>query len=130
MERIPDRLNYKNAAEIAAALTSHKVGFKKVLSKELPETLQIKQIAIGYLKPGEVIEPHVHPDLDEYYYVLEGNGSIYLNEDMLPFQKDVFVRIPAGITHALKCAEDLTFFYFGVQIISPEQSTSFYHSDS
>src|SRR5690554_6895977 len=120
MKRIPDRLNYKNAAEITAALTSHSIGFKKVLSKELPEALQIKQIAVGYLKPGEIIEPHVHPDLDEYYFVLEGNGSILINGEMLPFHKDIFVQVPAGTTHSMECEQDLTFFYFGVQILSKE----------
>lgn len=120
MKSFPDRLNYKNTEEIEAFVTSHGIGFKKILSKELPETLQIKQIAVGYLTPGEVIEPHVHPDLDEYYYVLEGNGSIFLNDDMLPFHKAIFVKVPAGTTHALQCEQDLTFFYFGVQIKTAE----------
>lgn len=120
MERLPEHINYKNTADMAALLTSHGIGLKKILSKELPETLQIKQIALGYLTPGEVIEPHIHPDMDEYYYVLEGNGSILLNNDMLPFHKAIFVKVPAGTTHSLECEQDLTFFYFGVQIIPTE----------
>ncbi len=102
---------------MAASLTSHGIGLKKILSKELPESLKIKQIALGYLKPGELIEPHVHPDLDEYYYVLEGNGSILLDDDTLPFHEAIFVKVPAGTTHSLTCEKDLTFFYFGVQIL-------------
>lgn len=122
MKSFPDRLNYINTEEIEAFVTSHGIGSKKVLSKESPETLQIKQIAVGYLAPGEAIEPHVHPDLDEYYYVLKGNGSIFLNDDMLPFHQSVFVKVPAGTIHSLQCEQDLAFFYFGVQIISNEQA--------
>ena len=117
MKILPETLGYQDASQLEALLTSHGIGRKKIFIKELPEKLQIKQIALGYLSPGEAIEPHVHPDLDEYYYVLEGNGSIHLNDAVLPFHKDIFVRVSAGTTHSLTCEQHLTFFYFGVELL-------------
>lgn len=90
---------------------------KKILCKEFPETLKIKQIAIGFLRSGEEIRSHVHPDFDEYYYVLEGSGRIFINNEKFLFVKNVFVKVPAGAIHRLTCKYDLCFFYFGVQIL-------------
>ena len=59
--------------------------------------------------------PHVHAGYDEVYYVLAGNGRIWIGETEYALRPGAAAVIPAGMPHALEAApgEALQFVIFG-----------------
>lgn len=49
---------------------------------------------------------HYHERTDEFYYVIDGEGTIILDEQELPLRKGVVVYVPRGVRH--KAVGDLT----------------------
>jgi len=114
-----DRFINVDIEDLEAISTSHNSGHKKVISKGFNEHMQIKQIATGTLKNGEIIEPHIHPDMDECYHVLNGTGNMVVNGENYALKKDVFINIPATYEHSIvSTSENLSFIYFCLEIKS------------
>jgi mannose-6-phosphate isomerase-like protein (cupin superfamily) len=59
--------------------------------------------------------PHLHTGYDEVYYVLSGNGTITLGDDVHPLHPGSVAVIPAGVPHSLEAdpGEELEFIIFG-----------------
>ena len=104
--------------EIRPVPTAHNSGTKRVLSGGFSHPVMLKQVAVGKLEPGESVEPHVHPDLDEHYFILEGNGRIRINNKVYFIKKGDFMIVTAGSDHELHSNnETLEFFYQSFQIL-------------
>ena len=120
MNNIPDRQHrfvYANVHDIEQGATSHGTGSKQILSPSFPEAVQLKQIAMGSLMPGEIIALHAHADMDEYYYFLEGEGSMLVQGSEYFLYKGIFMVVPAGAEHSLRCSTvALQFYYFGLAL--------------
>ncbi len=58
---------------------------------------------------------HIHTGYDEVYFVLSGNGTITLGEDVHPLCPGSVAVIPAGVPHSLEAehGEELEFVIFG-----------------
>jgi len=58
---------------------------------------------------------HIHTGYDEVYYVLSGNGTITLGEDVYPLRPGTVAVIPAAVPHSLDAdpGEELEFIIFG-----------------
>lgn len=50
--------------------------------------------------PGTFVPPHVHPDQDEFIYVLEGVIDLRLGPDEAQARPGDLVRMPRGVVHA------------------------------
>jgi len=46
--------------------------------------------------------PHCHQDIDEMFYILEGELTLWLDGQILKLVKGSFARVPKGITHYFK----------------------------
>lgn len=59
--------------------------------------------AIGVFNPGEGLNPHIHPESDEVYYVLEGTGTVYIGKEREENQvkAGLALYIPAGTIHSV-----------------------------
>ena len=55
--------------------TSHDSGRKKVFVDKNSSKTSLMQFAYGELDPGERIEPHKHPTMEEHFYFIEGKGN-------------------------------------------------------
>lgn len=121
MNAIPDHQRwfvYVNVHDIEQGATSHGTGSKQILCPAFPEAVQLKQIAMGSLMPGETIALHAHADMDEYYYFLEGEGSMLVQGKEYFLYKGIFMVVPAGAEHSLRCSTvALQFFYFGLAVL-------------
>ncbi len=97
---------------------SHVVGTKKVFLRQTDSVSNITQVAYGILKNEEQVDFHVHPTMEECFFILEGEGVYFIGELQVDLKKDIFVRIPANTQHSMKCTSrtPLRFFYFGVAI--------------
>jgi mannose-6-phosphate isomerase-like protein (cupin superfamily) len=43
--------------------------------------------------------PHVHQEADEWFYVLQGNPVVHVDDRAFTIAKGDFVHIPMGTTH-------------------------------
>ena len=68
--------------EITPVSTSHGVGQKRVLLAANESGCSLTQIAVTELKEGEIAVAHIHPDMQEGFYVLSGQLEVSLNENI------------------------------------------------
>ncbi|MFQ6075426.1 MAG: cupin domain-containing protein [Candidatus Bathyarchaeia archaeon] len=68
-----------------------------------PETAGTKNLrfAVGYFGPGEGLNPHLHPESEEVYYVIRGRGRVYIGEGQreIPIEPEMALYIPPGTVH-------------------------------
>ena len=66
------------------------------------------------LQPGASIGQHLHPDTEEFYLVLQGRGTGYLDGDPFPVGPGDGFLLKAGHSHGLvnDSPEKLVFFAF------------------
>lgn len=50
------------------------------------------------LQSGEALKPHKTP-VDVFFYVLEGNPTIYIGEELFVAEKDMLIESPKEIVH-------------------------------
>ncbi len=65
-----------------------------------PEFSEIKSmsLAVAVIPPGESTRPHYH-EFDEVYWILEGRGTVYLDDRALEVGPEDCVEIPRGTVH-------------------------------
>lgn len=107
----------KNLAFVSPIPTSHSVGQKRVLLSKEESGCAITQIAITELKAGEIASSHIHPDMQEAFYVLEGELEITLDGDPHLCPKESFIYVEKGTSHKLKALTDCRFMTVGCEVI-------------
>ncbi|MET0243203.1 MAG: cupin domain-containing protein [Flavitalea sp.] len=109
-----------NISEVEGVTTSHNTGTKKVLLPANEQPVLIKQVALGILEQGEKVSAHTHPDMDEHYFFLRGNGIMRVDDQVYRLAPGDFILVKAGSEHELLCdIEKLEFYYQGFQLLSP-----------
>ncbi|UZR96235.1 cupin domain-containing protein [Chondrinema litorale] len=113
-----DSVVNKLASALAKTRTSHNNGEKIILLKNEETESLLTQTAIGILQPGETVEPHVHSDMEEFFYFLEGKGSYIIDNKTYTLQATSFIKIPIGKIHELKAEGNvpLKFIYWGIAV--------------
>ena len=53
------------------------------------------------LEPGQFIELHFHPDLEEIYYILSGYGMMTIGDETKEIERYDVVYIPKAAPHTL-----------------------------
>lgn len=104
--------------EIKAVSTSHDVGLKRVLLAANESGCSLTQIAVTDLKAGEVAQAHIHPDMQEGIYVLEGDLDVKLDDETLHCTKDDFVYVKSCTSHEQKAVTDVRIMTIGCVIES------------
>lgn len=69
------------------------------------------------LEPGEAPPLHVHPDVEQVFYILEGEGTMAVGADADEFVElrvGDFVRTPPGTPHAVHCTGSSRFVYLSI----------------
>lgn len=93
----------KNIADIADEVihgnTTHR---KRLVSHDETHRGDIATINYAWLEPEKQLEPHTHPDGEEFYFFLEGNGQMLVGNAWFPVTKGDFVTVPNGQTHSLR----------------------------
>ncbi len=72
----------RHLTDIQPTSTSHGVGEKRVLLSSNESGCSLTQIAVTELMAGEVATAHVHPDMQEGFYVLEGQLEVTLGSSL------------------------------------------------
>jgi mannose-6-phosphate isomerase-like protein (cupin superfamily) len=68
------------------------------------------------LPPGTSVGPHMHPGVDEFYYVVGGEGSVKVGDETAAIRKSDGVPLPMGEVHSFEntAAEPLEFLILGI----------------
>lgn len=106
----------KRLQGITAEETSHGGTKKWVLKSNNELDNSLTQIAFGRFEKDESCPVHVHPTMDEYFFILNGKGTYIIGEEMVDLEPNMLIEIPAGTEHQLLADKDnhLEFIYWGV----------------
>lgn len=125
----------RSLRNIKSIPTSHHVGEKRVLLSSEESGCSITQIAVTDLRAGEVSAAHVHADMQEAFFVLDGELEATLSDEshgehIELCHKDDFLYVDAGTSHQLRAITDVRILTIGCVIVSEEvkPSKSFFRS--
>lgn len=59
-------------------------------------------VAMGYLPRKRIAAAHHHNQSDEIYFILSGNGSVYVGNRRYTIKKGSLVYVPKTVVHALE----------------------------
>lgn len=54
------------------------------------------------IPPGSKTNAHIHTNEEQTYYILEGAGLLYADDNVYPIAAQTAIVIPAGVKHALE----------------------------
>ena len=106
----------RNLNDISPVLTSHGVGQKRVLLSSSEAGCSLTQIAVTTLREGEIAVAHIHPDMQEAFYVLEGEMEVVLDGKHTICNKDTFVYVEKCTSHEMKAITDCRIMTIGCVI--------------
>ena len=104
--------------DISPILTSHGVGQKRVLLSSNESGCSLTQIAVTSLKEGEIATAHIHPDMQEAFFVLDGEIDVVLDGKHTIITKDTFVYVEKCTSHEMKAITDCRIMTIGCVIES------------
>lgn len=114
----------RNINDITPATTSYEMGLKRVLLSANESGCSITQIAVIDLKAGEKSAMHIHPDLQDVFYILDGTIEVTIDGEVNTCQKDDFIFIEHLKTYQLHAVTDVKMLAMGCVIES--QRTKLY----
>ncbi len=76
-----------------------------------PEECETIAVNCVQVAQGEITEPAIHPDEEEIYVILSGEGSVWLDKEENPVKVGSVVYIPRNVEHIIggKSREPLTY---------------------
>jgi oxalate decarboxylase/phosphoglucose isomerase-like protein (cupin superfamily) len=85
-----------------------------ILSKGDPISRCLEALTKGYLKSGGKFDWHSHFDIDEFFIVIKGTGSLFLRDGgELKYKSGDLVYIPSNIEHKIEAnGKNDNEFYF------------------
>lgn len=99
--------------DITPATTSYEMGLKRVLLSANESGCSITQIAVIDLKAGEKSAMHIHPDLQDVFYILDGTIEVTIDGEMNTCRKDDFIFIEHLKTYQLHAVSDVKMLAMG-----------------
>ncbi|HEY5532464.1 MAG TPA: cupin domain-containing protein [Candidatus Anoxymicrobiaceae bacterium] len=96
--------------------TPHDVDIRKLLETEHALVLEIK------LLHGQGQKKHIAP-VDVFFYVLEGSGTVEINDEQVYISEDQLVQCPAGSPHRLFSEGGEPFRFLVVKTPGPTESS-------
>ena len=115
---------HRHLHDIQPASTSYEMGMKRVLLSANESGCSITQIAILDLRAGEESAMHIHPDLQDAFYILEGELDVTINNIVHHCKKDDFLFIEQLNIYQIRAITDVKMLAVGCVIES--QRTKLY----
>lgn len=104
--------------------TSYEMGLKRVLLSANESGCSITQVAVIELKAGEHSAQHIHPDLQDLFFILEGEINITIDGEVNHCKAEDFVFVEHLHTYELHAVTDVRMLVMGCVIES--QRTKLY----
>ena len=93
--------------EMTAGVTAQSEGVEGVSWNILGQTYVPKHITESSFSwhatfpPGTFVPPHIHPDQDEFIYMLSGKFDLFLDGNDVSAGEGDLIRLPRGIAHGI-----------------------------
>lgn len=104
--------------------TSYEMGLKRVLLSANESGCSITQVAVIELKAGEHSAQHIHPDLQDLFFILDGKIDITIDGELHHCEKEDFIFVEHLRTYELFAVTDVRMLVMGCVIES--QRTKLY----
>ena len=109
-----------NLASLEETPISHGNGRKRVFIRAGQTETNLTQFAWAKILPGEGCEKHSHLTMEEYFFVLGGEGTYAIGDEVIDIQAGDFIRVPADTEHQLSVEngnKPLELVYFGIATV-------------
>lgn len=106
----------RHLPDISPTSTSHDVGLKRVLLAANESGCSLTQIAVTDLKAGDIAAAHIHPDMQEGFYVLSGELDVTLDGETTRCKAEDFMYVNHGTSHELHAITDVRIMTIGCVI--------------
>ncbi len=97
-------MKLKHIAEIAVG-TSHNGTVKRkalLRGEDISPGSNILSMNEAYLEPGQEVEEHQHPDAEEVFFILSGEGMMLVDGQPVPLTAGNLLLIEPGERHLLR----------------------------
>ena len=102
--------------DISPLSTSYEMGLKRVLLSANESGCSITQIAVLELKAGERSAQHIHPDLQDAFFILDGEIDITIDGQVHHCQQEDFVFVEHLKSYELHAITDVRMLAMGCVI--------------
>ena len=106
----------RSVIDITPAGTSYEMGLKRVLLSANESGCSITQVAVIELKAGEHSAKHIHPDLQDLFFILEGEIDITIDGEVHHCGKEDFVFVEHLSSYELHAITDVRMLAMGCVI--------------
>ena len=106
----------RSAIDITPLATSYEMGLKRVLLSANESGCSITQVAILELKAGDRSAKHIHPDLQDLFFVLEGEIEITIDGKKNRCTKEDFIFVEHLKSYELHAITDVRMLAMGCVI--------------
>lgn len=69
--------------------------------------------------PGQTTPDHKHSDIDEVFYVVSGEGTITINNEIIPVKEKDIIFSPHGETHGFQNTTSSNWIVLQIKITIP-----------
>lgn len=97
----------RHLSDISPTSTSYDAGLKQVLLSANESGCSITQIAVMHFRAGDVMNAHVHPDLQDNFYILSGTLLVTLDGVESVCTAQDFIHVPHGVVYELQAQTDV-----------------------
>jgi len=75
----------------------------KLVTSNTEDGTKNQLVAFGVFQPGEGLYPHIHPNSEEIYYVVKGQGTVFVKDQKtpMPIKTNQIIYIPANTPHCV-----------------------------
>ncbi len=101
--------------EITHGGTTHQ---KRLVTVDEHHTGDVATINYAWLEVGKQLTIHAHPDGEEFYFFLEGNGKILAGNSWFTVSKGSFVIIPQAKNHSVKNTGNIILAFLTVRTVN------------
>ena len=106
----------RNLHDTPQLSTSYEMGLKRVLLSANESGCSITQVAVIELKAGEHSAKHIHPDLQDLFFILEGEIDITSDGQVNHCQKEDFLLVEHLKSYELHAITDVRMLAMGCVI--------------
>lgn len=106
----------RSAIDITPLATSYEMGLKRVLLSANESGCSITQVAILELQAGDRSAKHIHPDLQDIFFVLEGEIEITIDGKKNRCTKEDFIFVEHLKSYELHALTDVRMLAMGCVI--------------
>ena len=111
-----NKIKVRNINSVEFEKTSHYSGLKKVVFSASDVSSDLTQIAYGLLKTGELVEEHMHPTMEEFFFILKGEINLLIDDKSFIMEAGDILIIPPQTLHSMKGVKECDFLYWGVKL--------------